>query len=81
MAVYGEYWWVQWRPGALYWAQRVAGHDNPVAEGECPDWESLPATAGCTSGTVRARRQGPDSHGEYSDPKSASFSDCSAICP
>ena len=43
MAVYGEYWWVQWRPGGLYWAQCVAGHDNPVAEGECPDWESLPA--------------------------------------
>ena len=28
--------------GRIVLTQRVAGHDNPVAEGECPDWESLP---------------------------------------
>ena len=46
MTIYGDYWWVQWRPGGLYWAQRAAGDDNPSREGECPDWESLPAPPG-----------------------------------
>ena len=42
MTIHGEYWWVQWRPGGWYWAQRQPGRSLPLREGECPDRESLP---------------------------------------
>ena len=41
-----EYWRVLVRPEGLYYARRKAGEDAPLQEGECPDWESLPATPG-----------------------------------
>ena len=41
-----EYWWVQLRRQGLYYAMRVHGEDIPLQEGECPDWESLPARPG-----------------------------------
>ena len=34
------------RPDGLYYAKRTDGDGMPLQEGECPDWESLPATAG-----------------------------------
>ena len=54
--MYGEYWWVHLRPGGLYYARCISGNDTPVQEGECPDWESLPAPPGarlvlCVSGS------------------------------
>ena len=39
-------WWVQLRRQGLYYARRVDGEDIPLQEGECPDWESLPARPG-----------------------------------
>ena len=41
-----DYWWVQLRPQGLYYARRGDGEDVPLQEGECPDWESLPAPPG-----------------------------------
>ena len=41
-----DYWWVQLRPQGLYYARRADGEDVPLQEGECPDWESLPAPPG-----------------------------------
>ena len=41
-----EYWWVQLRPQGLYYARRMDGDDIPLQEGECPDWDSLPAESG-----------------------------------
>ena len=41
-----EYWWVQLRPQGLYYARRVDGVEVPIEEGECPDWDSLPAAPG-----------------------------------
>lgn len=41
-----ETWWVQLRPQGLYFARRVAGVEVPLEEGECPDWDSLPAAPG-----------------------------------
>ena len=38
--------WVQLRPQGLYYARRAAGHNDPLQEGECPDWDSLPAEPG-----------------------------------
>ena len=46
MARRGEFWWVQLRPQGLYYARRTAGDGEPFQEGECPDWESLPAPPG-----------------------------------
>ena len=44
--MYEEYWWVHWLPDGLYYARCMTGNDTPVQEGECPDWESLPAPPG-----------------------------------
>ena len=41
-----EYWSVQLRRQGLYYARRVEGKDIPLQEGECPDWDSLPARPG-----------------------------------
>ncbi len=34
------------RPQGLYYARRVNGAEVPIEEGECPDWDSLPAAPG-----------------------------------
>ena len=44
--MYDEYWWVHWLPDGLYYARCMTGSDTPAQEGECPDWESLPAPPG-----------------------------------
>ncbi len=41
-----DYWWVQLRRQGLYYARRAHGEDVPLQEGECLDWESLPAPPG-----------------------------------
>lgn len=41
-----ESWWVQLRPQGLYYARRAVGRDDPLQEGECPDWDALPAGPG-----------------------------------
>ena len=46
MVKHGEYWSVQLRRQGLYFARRADGKDVPLQEGECPDWESLPAPPG-----------------------------------
>ena len=46
MVARNEIWWVQLRPQGLYYARRVARVEVPLEEGECPDWDSLPAAPG-----------------------------------
>ena len=46
MSANDEYWRLLIRPEGFYYARRKAGEDAPLLEGECPDWESIPASPG-----------------------------------
>lgn len=42
----GEYWWLSFRPGAVYWARRDADRIEVLQDGICKDFDELPVPRG-----------------------------------